>query len=407
MGPRHKAEDDNREGGAFGVDIARQSNTKVIQTQPSVGVSFRHAAGVVSATTQPDPAAWGTSMQAIVVHAPHDLRVEDIEAPDKAQGRDEVTVRIERGGICGSDLHYYHNGGFGTVRIKQPMVLGHEVSGTVTSVGMDVKSLKKGDRVAVNPSQPCNTCQYCLKGDQAHCLDMYFYGSAMRYPHVHGAFRDEVIAGEAQCFKVLSSLTAGEAAMAEPLAVALHAVNRAGSVVGKKVLITGSGPIGVLCAAAARRAGAVEIAATDIAAFPLKMMDQIGVDYMFNVANNPDALKPFAKDKGTFDVLLEASGHQDALVGALDALRPGATIVQIGLGGDMTLPMNTIVAKELNVKGTFRFNEEFETAVTMMNNGLIDVSPVITQTLPYKQAVEAFELASDRTRAMKIQLAFT
>lgn len=346
-------------------------------------------------------------MQAIVVHAPHDLRVEDIEAPDKAQGRDEVTVRIERGGICGSDLHYYHNGGFGTVRIRQPMVLGHEVSGTVTSVGMDVKSLKKGDRVAVNPSRPCNDCRFCLQGDQAHCLDMHFYGSAMRYPHVHGAFRDEVIAGEAQCFKVLSSLTAGEAAMAEPLAVALHAINRAGSVVGKKVLITGSGPIGVLCAAAARRAGAVEIAATDIAAFPLKMMDQVGVDHMFDVAKNPDALKPFAENKGTFDVLLEASGHQDALVGALDALRPGATIVQIGLGGDMTLPMNTIVAKELAVKGTFRFNEEFGTAVTMMNNGLIDVAPVITQTLPYKQAVEAFEMASDRTRAMKIQLAFT
>ncbi len=346
-------------------------------------------------------------MQAIVVHAPHDLRVEEIEAPDKAQGRDEVTVRIERGGICGSDLHYYHNGGFGAVRIKEPMVLGHEVSGAVVSVGADVKRVKKGDRIAVSPSRPCNTCTFCLEGNQAHCLDMRFYGSAMRFPHVQGAFRDELIANEAQCFKVLSSLTAGEAAMAEPLAVCLHAVNRAGSLVGKKVLITGSGPIGVLCAVAARRAGAIEIAATDIAAFPLKMMDQVGVDHAFDVAKKPDALKPFAENKGSFDVLFEASGQPSALVGALDALRPGGTIVQIGLGGDITLPMNTLVAKELVLKGTFRFHEEFETAVAMMNSGLIDVSPVITQTLPYKQATEAFDLASDRTKAMKIQLAFS
>ena len=345
-------------------------------------------------------------MQAIVVHAPHDLRVEDIETPDPAQGAGEVTVRIERGGICGSDLHYYHNGGFGDVRIKQPMVLGHEVSGTVKSVGADVKTLKEGDRVAVNPSRPCNACSFCLDGNQAHCLDMRFYGSAMRFPHVQGAFRDEVIADAAQCVKVLPSLTAGEAAMAEPLAVCLHAVNRAGPLVGKKVLITGSGPIGALVAAAARRAGAVEIAATDVAAYPLKLIEQIGADYTFNVAQNPDALKPFTKDKGLFDVLFEASGNQAALVGALDALRPGATIVQIGLGGDMTLPVNTVVAKELVLKGTFRFHKEFETAVDMMNSGLIDVSPVISQTLPYQQATQAFDLASDRSKAMKIQLAF-
>ena len=346
-------------------------------------------------------------MEAVVVHAPQDLRVEEFEVPDSEQGRNDVTVRVERGGICGSDLHYYHNGGFGTVRIREPMVLGHEVSGTVQSVGADVEGLRKGDRVAVSPSQPCNTCEYCLRGQQAHCLDMLFYGSAMRFPHVQGAFRDELVANEAQCFKVYSSLTAGEAAMAEPLAVCLHAVNRAGALVGKKVLITGSGPIGVLCAAAARRAGVVEIAATDIASFPLKMMEQIGVDHAFDVAKSPDALKPFAQNKGTFDVMFEASGNESALVGAFDALRPGATIVQVGLGGDVTLPMNTVVAKEFVLKGTFRFHEEFETAVAMMNNGLIDVSPLITHTLPYRHAVKAFDLAGDRTQAMKIQLAFS
>jgi L-idonate 5-dehydrogenase len=345
-------------------------------------------------------------MQAIVVHAPHDLRVEEITPPDKPQGRDEVTVRIERGGICGTDLHYYHDGGFGQARIKQPMVLGHEVAGLVTNVGADVKRVKIGDRVAVNPSRPCNECDYCLEGNQAHCLDMRFYGSAMRFPHVHGAFRKEVIAAESQCCKVLTSLTAGEAAMAEPLAVCLHAINRAGSLLGKKVLITGCGPIGTLSALAARRAGASEIAATDVQPFPLKLAEQVGADYAFDVARKPDALKPFAKDKGIFDVMFEASGNPAALTGALDALRPGATIVQIGLGGDITLPMNTIIAKEFDLRGTFRFFREFEVAVGMMNSGLIDVSPLITGTLPFEDAREAFDLASDRSKSMKVQLAF-
>jgi L-idonate 5-dehydrogenase len=286
------------------------------------------------------------------------------------------------------------------------MILGHEVAGVVESVGVNVRRVKAGDRVAVSPSRPCNNCKYCMDGDQIHCLDMRFYGSAMRFPHVEGAFREQVIADEAQCHVVLPSLTSGEAAMAEPLAVALHAVNRAGSLVGKRVLITGSGPIGVLCAVASRRAGAVDIAATDVVSYPLKIMERIGADHVYNVSEAPDSLKPYAADKGTFDVLFEASGNPAALVGAFEALRPGATIVQVGLGGEVTLPMNTIVTKEFALKGTFRFHKEFGTAVEMMNRGLIDVAPLITQTLPHKDAQKAFDLARDRTKAMKIQLAF-
>lgn len=346
-------------------------------------------------------------IQAVVVHAPHDLRVEEMDAPEKVEGDDQVTVRIERGGICGSDLHYYHDGGFGTVRIQEPMILGHEVSGIVESVGSTVKNVKEGDRVAINPSRPCGKCAYCQAGQPIHCLDMRFYGSAMRTPHIHGAFRDYVVADAAQCMPVLPSLSAGEAAMAEPLAVALHAINQAGPLVGRRVLITGSGPIGALCALAARRAGAAEIVTTDVASLPLKTMERLGVDRAINVADAPDALKPYKQDKGVFDVLIEASGKAEALISALDTVRPTATIVQVGLGGEATLPINTIVAKELNLKGTFRFHKEFATAVEMMNKGLIDVSPVITQTLPFKQAQRAFDLASDRSQAMKIQLAFS
>jgi L-idonate 5-dehydrogenase len=344
-------------------------------------------------------------MRAVVIHAPKDLRVEAIAAVPV--GPHEVLVRIEAGGICGSDLHYYHHGGFGTVRIREPMVLGHEIAGTIEEVGHDVAGLAPGQRVAVNPSRPCEECRYCREGLHNHCLDMRFFGSAMRFPHVQGAFRETLTVDERQAIPVAPTLTIAEAAMAEPLAVCLHAVNRAGALMGKKILVTGCGPIGALCVVAARFGGAAEIVATDVSPFPLQVATRMGASRVIDVAREPEALAGYAADKGTFDVLLEASGNQVALRGALDVLRPGAIAVQVGLGGgDMTLPVNVIVAKEIQLRGTFRFDDEFRLAVDLMGKGLVDVKPLISATLPFERAVEAFDLASDRGRAMKVQLAF-
>jgi L-idonate 5-dehydrogenase len=343
-------------------------------------------------------------MHAVVIHAPHDLRVETMATPQP--GPDEVLVRIGVGGICGSDLHYYHHGGFGTVRIKEPMVLGHEVAGTIAALGREVVGLSVGQRIAVSPSLPCGRCRYCQEGAQQHCLDMRFYGSAMRFPHVQGAFRQELVAKAAQCHPIADGLSLGEAAMAEPLAVCLHAARRAGPLLGKRVLVTGSGPIGALSIIAARRAGAVEIVATDVAEAPLAMAKRVGADVTLDVARDKGALAPYARDKGTFDVLFEASGNAAALVGALEVLRPGAVIVQVGLGGTVEFPMNTLVAKEFDLRGTFRFHTEYALAVALLSQGLVDVKPLLTATLPYDRAVEAFELAGDRSRAMKVQLSF-
>ncbi|MEO1540122.1 MAG: L-idonate 5-dehydrogenase [Pseudomonadota bacterium] len=342
-------------------------------------------------------------MKAIVIHAARDLRIEEREVG--APGPGEVAIRLAAGGICGSDLHYYSHGGFGAIRLKEPMVLGHEVSGTVEAVGEGVDGLAPGTLAAVSPSRPCQTCVYCLEGKQNHCLNMRFYGSAMPFPHIQGAFRERLIADASQCVPA-TGLTAGEAAMAEPLAVCLHAVRQAGEVLGKRVLVTGCGPIGALSILAARRAGAAEIVATDLSAFTLGKAREVGADRTINMAEDPDGLTPYTQGKGTFDILFECSGAAPALAGGIAAMRPGGTVVQLGLGGDMTVPMMMLTAKELSLRGSFRFHPEFATAVRLMQAGLIDVTPLITHTLPLAEAQAAFDLASDRSVAMKAQIAF-
>jgi L-idonate 5-dehydrogenase len=343
-------------------------------------------------------------MRGVIIHGPKDLRVEEVTATPLRPH--DVRVRIEAGGICGSDLHYYNHGGFGTIRLQEPMALGHEIAGIVDEVGSAVSLIAAGTRVAVNPSQPCDGCRYCRSGQHNQCLNMQFMGSAMRFPHVQGGFRESITIDEGQAIPIAPTMTMAEAAMAEPLAVCLHAARQAGSLLGAKVLVTGCGPIGSLAVVAARYAGASEIVATDVSSYPLSIVRQVGATKTINVAEEPQGLAPYTQDKGTFDVLFEASGNEATLRGALDALRPGGIVVQLGLGGDMKLPMNIIVAKELQIRGTFRFDEEFRLAVALMGSGLIDVKPLLTQTVPFEQAVDAFTLASDRSQAMKVQLTF-
>ena len=343
-------------------------------------------------------------MRAVVIHAPKDLRIDNY--PDAAPAAGEVRIRIAAGGICGSDLHYYHHGGFGTVRIKEPMALGHEIAGVVEAVGSSVTNLSVGTRVAVNPSRPCGTCIHCQEGMRNQCLDMRFMGSAMRMPHVQGGFREHVTVEAAQAIPIAGRLSLAEAAMAEPLAVCLRAANQAGPLMGKRVLVTGCGPIGALLVLVARFAGAAEVVVTDVADAPLAVARKLGANHAINVATQAAALDPWRAGKGVFDALFEASGNQAALRLAFDVLRPGAVIVQVGLGGEMTLPVNSIVAKELQLRGTFRFDPEFELAVRLMGDGRLDVKPLISASLPFEQAVDAFELASDRSKSMKVQLTF-
>jgi L-idonate 5-dehydrogenase len=352
--------------------------------------------------------AAGLKCLCLVIHAPDDLRVD--ERAVEPLGPGQVRVQVGYGGICGSDLHYFHDGGFGTVRIKRPMALGHEVAGTVAAVADDVKHPRAGERVAINPSRPCGRCVHCLEGLPNQCLDMRFYGSAMRDPHVEGAFRTLLTCDAVQCEPVAAHVPLQHAALAEPFSVGLHGVARAGPLLGKRVLVSGCGPIGTLAVAAARIHGAARITAVDLTDETLAVARAMGADETINVATDAGWVQRYGADgatrKGTFDVMLECSGNERALRAGLETMRPRGVVVQLGLGGDVSLPQNLVVAKELSVCGSFRFHSEFALAVRLINEGRIDMRPMITGAFPLARAREAFELASDRKRAMKVLLDF-
>lgn len=331
-----------------------------------------------------------------------DLRVET--APVSAPGPGEVVIALGAAGICGSDLHYYLDGGFGPIRVREPIIPGHEFAGTVVEVGAGVGALVPGDRVAVNPSRPCGTCRFCREGSAQHCLAMRFYGSALRFPHEQGGFRERMTVPAVQCLKLADRVSFAQAACAEPLAVSLHAAARAGTVRGAEVLVTGAGPIGGLMAAVAAWAGAGRVVVTDLQDFPLGIAAELGAGEVLNVGRDPAALDPWMEAKGRFDLAFECSAAAPALAAAIAAVRPLGRIVQVGVAGDLPVPINALVGKEIALIGTHRFAAEFAEAVGLINAGEIDPSPIVTQSFPLGAATEAFETALDRRRAVKVQL---
>jgi L-idonate 5-dehydrogenase len=345
------------------------------------------------------------SIRVCRLHAQGDLKLETI--PETEPGPGEVRVRIGAGGICGSDLHYWQDGGFGPIRVREPIILGHEVAGSVERLGPDVSGLAEGDRVALNPSQPCGQCRYCAEGLFNHCLEMRFLGSALRFPHEQGGFRDSIVLPASRCVKVSSSTSHAEAACSEPLAVCLHAANRAGDLAGKRVLVTGAGPIGALCVAVSKHRGAVEIVVTDLHDQPLAVASRMGATRAANVRTERDALTEYEAGKGSFDVVFECSAAAPAIETAIRAARPRGVIVQVGVGGSIPVPINALVGKELSLMGTHRFHEEFAEAARLIDSGVIDVKPIITHSFTPDALTEAFEVAADRSQSVKTQLTFS
>lgn len=336
-------------------------------------------------------------MKACVVHGAGDLRIDEL--PSSEPGEGEVAVAVAFGGICGSDLHYFHEGAAGDFVVLEPLVLGHEVVGRVEAVGGDVGDLPIGAPVAIHPATPCMACKECRSGRRNICRHARYLGSAAQRPHVQGGFAETVVVRRDQIRALPASLDLARAALAEPLSVALHGVRRAGSVFGARTLVVGAGPIGCLVVAALRSAGARSIAASDLAEAPLEVARRVGATETIR-ADRPDASWP-----EEIDVAFEVSGSASGLRTCVERVRRGGVVVLLGLlpQGEVGFLGNLVVTRELELRGAFRFDEEFDLAVQLLAEGL-PVDPIVTHRFPLADALTAFRLASDRSSASKVLL---
>ena len=285
--------------------------------------------------------------------------------------------------------------------MREPLIPGHEASAVVVSIGAGVTRVAVGDKVAVSPSHACGRCGYCRQGREQLCEHMRFLGSASLFPHIQGMFREYFVMGERQCYPVAGDVSLGELAFAEPLAVGLHAVNRGGELLGKSVLVTGAGTIGCLTLLAARLAGSSHVAVSDILDRPLEQARVVGADATLHAARDAEALRT-----PHFDVAFEVSGSFAALKTCVAAVKRGGVVVQVGTLPHEPLPfvVNELMAKELDLRGAFRWGIEFDWAVDYLSSRKVDVRPLLSGQYRLADAVDAFRAAADKNRSTKVQL---
>jgi L-iditol 2-dehydrogenase/L-idonate 5-dehydrogenase len=340
---------------------------------------------------------------AVVAHAPGDLRVEEIAVT--APAPDEAVVEIAYGGICGSDLHYWLHGAAGESVLKAPMVLGHEIVGTVVRAAADGTGPAAGAPVAVHPATPGpGTGEVRYPADRPNLSPGCTYlGSAARYPHTDGAFA-RYASLPARMLRVLpQTLELRTAALIEPASVAWHAVARAGDVAGKTALVIGSGPIGALAVAVLKRAGAARITAVDMHPKPLEIAQAVGADEVLQ-AGDADAIA-----RVQADVVIESSGSHHGLASAIQGATRGGTVIMVGLlpSGPQPVLISLAITRELDLKGSFRFNDEIDDVITALTDGTLFVDPVITHTYPVEHGLEAFNVARNSAESGKVLLSFS
>ncbi|MCW4465786.1 L-idonate 5-dehydrogenase [Glutamicibacter sp. MNS18] len=337
---------------------------------------------------------------AVVAHAAQDLRVETIELP--APAADEARVAIAYGGICGSDLHYWQHGAAGESILKAPMVLGHEIVGTVLQSAADGSGPAAGTSVAVHPATPGDTGEPYPVDRPNLSPGCTYLGSAARFPHTEGAFASEVNLPSRMLRVLPEGLSLRDAALAEPAAVAWHAVNRAGQVAGKRVMVIGSGPIGALSVAVLKRAGAAEIIAVDMFDRPLEIASALGATRTLR-ANDVESISQVAAD-----VVIEASGNHRGLASAVRAAVRGGRVVMVGLlpSGEQPALISLAITRELELVGSFRFNDEIDQVLEALADGSLEVAAAVTHEYPVSEALQAFETAKNSAESGKVLLSF-
>lgn len=340
-------------------------------------------------------------MQAYVLHGIEDLRKE--ERRDPVVGDDDVLIRVRRVGICGSDVHYYRHYRIGSFVPQAPLVLGHEFAGDVVAVGKSVTAFSEGDRVTAEPSIECRKCAYCRSGRYNLCTNLKFCGTAATVPHIDGGFGEYVSMPARNCYLLPKNLDYGAGALVEPMAVGAHAVMRAGNIAGKRVLITGGGTIGQMVLAVAAVVGAGEVTIADPDAYAREFSLAHGASSAVDPTEEGIADRLFRD--GGYEVLFEAAGNPNALSFCYQVAARGAKLVQVGTQPDsVTLPINLLMSKELDVFGSFRYAHVYPMVLNWMAKGQVALDDLISVVYPYEKFQEAMDRAVEKKNVVKVQV---
>jgi L-idonate 5-dehydrogenase len=309
---------------------------------------------------------------------------------------------VAYGGICGSDLHYWRHGAVGESLLRAPMILGHEVVGTVVRAAADGRGPAAGVAVAVHPAIREHAEDRFPQNSPNLSPWVRYLGSAARLPHTEGAFAGDLVLPAAMLRELPAGLDLRVAALAEPASVAWHAISQTGGVNGRRVLVIGSGPIGALAVAVAKRAAAADFVAVDLHDKPLEIATAAGATRTLKAT---DTTSIAAVDA---DVVIESSGNHRGLAPAMTGATRGGTVVVVGLlpSGDQPVPVSLAISRELRLLGSFRFNDEIDEVITAIADGSLTIEPIITQLFPVAKALEAFAVAADASVSGKVLLAF-
>lgn len=310
------------------------------------------------------------------------------EAPMPVMGPDDVTIKIQSVGVCGSDLHYYSKGSIGDFVVKFPFVLGHEAAGVVTEVGQNVKALKPGDRVCMEPGIPCMKCEECLTGHYNLCKDVKFWAT----PPYDGVLSEYVTHPAAFTFKIPDNMSFTEGALVEPLAIGLHACNTGGVKLGHTVAIVGAGCIGLVTLLAARAYGATRVIVGDVLDKRLDKARELGA-IPVNTKENDLAQKVMELTGGRgADVCIDCAGFTPTVDSCLSAAKPAGMVIIVGMGEDRVNGFNTSImsTKELTVKSIFRYRNLYPTAINAIADGRIDVGAIVSHRFSFDDTINAF-----------------
>eukprot|EP01102_Stenamoeba_stenopodia_P014736 TRINITY_DN4933_c0_g1_i3.p1 TRINITY_DN4933_c0_g1~~TRINITY_DN4933_c0_g1_i3.p1 ORF type:complete len:352 (-),score=48.11 TRINITY_DN4933_c0_g1_i3:28-1083(-) len=336
---------------------------------------------------------------AVVLRNLRNFEIEKVAYPKPAPRN--VVVRVTTVGICGSDVHYFAHGKCGPFEVKGPLVLGHESSGVIEDIGEGVTHLKVGDRVAIEPGVPCRYCEFCRSGKYNLCPDVQFLAT----PPVNGSLTRYLEHAADFCYKLPDNVSLDEGALLEPLSVAVHACSRAGVGPGSGVLITGAGPIGLVCLLVARACGATTIVVTDVKEDRLQLAMSLGASAVYNAAA-PDVVQNVRKHS-PLNVAMECSGAESAIALAIRGTSRGGKVVSIGRSAknNLSIPLFEAADNEIDIIGSFRYRDCYPKALALVASGIVNVKPLITHRFPLAKSKDAFELAeSGNDGAIKVAI---